>query len=139
MTGFELLDHTSEIGFEATGDTLDELFANSGRAVFQVMTDIDQLDTAKAVEMTVESENLEALLFDFIDHCIYLSQAKDLLLRVFDLSVTETPDGYRVTGTGRGQLIGDELRLQEVKAPTYSDIVVEETGDGWRARMFLDI
>lgn len=139
MSGFELLDHTSEIGFKATGDTLDELFANAGKAVFQVMTDIDQLDTSESTNITVESENLEALLFDFIDHCIYLSQAKNLLLRTFKLTVTETADGYQVDGTGHGQLISDELRLQEVKAPTYSDIVIEEEQDAWQAQMFLDI
>lgn len=139
MTGYKLLDHTSEIGFEATGATLGDAFANAGKAVFEIMTDVDRLSTDTDTSFTVESENLEALLFDFVDELIYLSQADGLLLGLFDVTIDETVDGYRLECTGTGQEIQADMRLQEIKAPTYSDIVVEEQADGWRLRMFVDV
>lgn len=139
MTGFTLLDHTSEIGFEATGTTLDTAFAHAGQALFETMTDIDDLSAEDDLTFSVESENLEALLFDYVDELIYIAQAKQFLIRSFDITISETADGYRLDGTGYGEPIREDLRLQEVKAPTYSDIVVEETGEGWTLRMFLDV
>lgn len=138
MTGYTLLDHTSEIGFEATGESLAEAFEQAGMAVFQIMTDVADLQEEETVAFTVESETLESLFFDYVDELIYLSQAEGLLLRRFTIDVTETEDGYRLTGQARGQEIGENLRLQEIKAPTYSDILVEED-DGWRLRMVVDV
>lgn len=137
--GYTLLDHTSEIGFEATGDTLDAAFADAGRAVFEIMTDIDNLEREQAVAFTVESENLEALLFDFVDELIYISQADGLLLKSFDVSIELSNTGYRLQCTGEGQEPEDGMRLQEIKAPTYSDVLVEEQDDGWRLRMIVDV
>lgn len=139
MTGFELLDHTSEIGFEATGETLDVAFEQAGRALFELMTDTADLATDETVDIQVESENLEALFFDFIDQLIYLSQAEQLLLKAFSLDVTETAEGYALTGTGKGQEITADRRLQEVKAPTYSDMEVAKNEEKWQLRMFVDI
>lgn len=139
MTGYTLLDHTSEIGFEATGNTLAETFENAGKAVFQIMTDIDELATGQETHFTVESENREALLFDFVDELVYISQVKGLLLRDLDIAIEETGDGYALTCTGRGEEIGEGMRLQEIKAPTYSDIIVEEREDDWFLRMFVDV
>ncbi|MFB6265698.1 MAG: archease, partial [Candidatus Nanohaloarchaea archaeon] len=70
---FELLDHTSEIGFRAEGETLEEAFEQAGKATFEVMTDIDELEAEEEVELAVESESLEALLYDFVDELIYIT------------------------------------------------------------------
>lgn len=136
---FELLDHTSEIGFRATGNTIEEAFASAGKALFEIMTDIDELKCEETVGITVESENLDALLFDFIDKLIYISQADDTLLCDFDLTIEATENGYRIHGVGYGQAIRDGMRLQEVKAPTYSDMVVEQRNKKWFIEMFLDV
>lgn len=137
--GFELLQHTSEVGFRATGRTLEDAFANAGRALFQVMTDIDQLGQDVSRDITVESEGVEALLYDFIDELIYLSQAEGVLFREFDIRIETAPGTYTLNGMARGQEIQAGMRLQEVKAPTYSDMRVEEEEAGWVIEMYLDV
>lgn len=137
--GFELLDHTSEVGFRATGETLEEAFENAGRALFQVMTDIDDLEVEEEIEVEVESENLEALLYDFVDELIYIAEAEGVFLRGFELSIEPSTGGYRLAGVGRGERIRGEMRRQEVKAPTYSDMKVEEAGEVWVIEMFVDV
>ncbi|MFB6294145.1 MAG: archease, partial [Candidatus Nanohaloarchaea archaeon] len=121
------------------GDTLAAAFEQAGKAVFQVMTDIDQLDAMETVDIAVESENLEALLYDFVDELIYIADTEHLLLGTFDLAVEETRDGYRLTGTASGEPVASDVRHQEVKAPTYSDIRVEEVDGEWVLRMFVDV
>lgn len=136
---FELLDHPSEIGFRARGGTLPEAFAAAGMALCEIMTDIDSVRDEKTVDIAVESENLDALLYDFMDRLIFLADARQLVLSDYDLAIAETDDGYRLTGTATGQKVGGDMRRQDVKAPTYSDMRIEETDEGWTLRMTLDI
>lgn len=135
---YELLDHTSEIGFRAAGESLEKAFENAGKAVFEIMTDIDDLKAVETISFNMESENLDALLFDFVDELIYISQAEGLLLCAFDIGIEPVTAGYRLTCKAEGQEIGDEMRLQEIKAPTYSDILVEQENE-WVLRMFVDV
>ncbi|MDY6770087.1 MAG: archease [Candidatus Nanohaloarchaea archaeon] len=138
MSSFELLEHTSEVGFRATGGTLEDAFEQAGRAVFQVMTDIGDIDAAREIEITVESESMEALLYDFVDELVYLASAEDIVLSRFDLDIETGPQRFRLTGVGRGETIRPEMRRQEVKAPTYSDMAIERN-DEWTLTMFLDV
>lgn len=137
--GFELLDHPSEIGFRATGKTIEEAFEHAGQALFQVMTDIDALGRETTVAFTVESENLESLLFDFVDELIFIAESKNIVLRDFDITLETFPGTYKIEGTGYGEEIRDGMRLQDVKAPTYSDMRVEDRADKWVLEMYLDI
>ncbi|MDY6761561.1 MAG: archease, partial [Candidatus Nanohaloarchaea archaeon] len=114
-------------------------FEQAGKAVFQVMTDVDQLETVEMVNVAVESENLEALLYDFVDELIYIADTERLLLKEFDLVVEETDAGYRVDGTGSGEPVSSRVRHQEVKAPTYSDISIGEDDGEQVLRMFVDV
>lgn len=139
MTDFELLDHTSEVGVRATGDTLAEAFEHAGQAIFEIMTDIDQLEAEETIDIELESENLEALLYDFVDELVYIAATEHLLLAAFDLSIEPVTDGYRLAGVGRGERMQSDMRRQEVKAPTYSDMIVEETEAGWTLQMFVDV
>ncbi|MFB6076533.1 MAG: archease [Candidatus Nanohaloarchaea archaeon] len=136
---FELLDHTSEIGFRARGDTLAEAFEHAGTALFEVMTDTADLDDVVEVDVAVGAESLEALLFDFVVHLIFVAETEGVVLKTFDLAVEEQENGVTVTGTGRGEEIRQDMRLQDVKAPTYSGMRVEEDGEGWVLEMTLDV
>ncbi|MDY6776912.1 MAG: archease [Candidatus Nanohaloarchaea archaeon] len=139
MEGFKLLEHTSEVGFRATGGSLEEAIENAGKAVFQVMTDIEEVEPVEEVRIEVESESLEALLYDFVDELVYISEVEGLVLSDFDLRIETYPESFRLEGVGRGEKTRDGMRLQEVKAPTYSDMEIGRDGDGWKIEMFLDV
>lgn len=137
--GFELLDHPSEIGFRATGASLEEAFEHAGQALFQVMTDIGRLDRERVIEFEVKSESLQSLLYDFIDELIYIAESEQVLLRDFDITLETFPGTYKIECTAHGQSIQDGMRRQEVKAPTYSDMTVEDRADKWVLEMYLDV
>ena len=40
---YEYFDVTADIGFYAYGDTLDKAYENAGKAMFNVVTDIDNV------------------------------------------------------------------------------------------------
>lgn len=138
MTRFEILDHTSEVRFRSYGDSLEEAFENAGRATFAIMTDLDDITPDESLEIDIEAESRESLLFDFIDRLIYLRDTEFMLFTDFDLSITATEDGYHLTGTATGCDL-EGIAAQDVKAVTYSDMEITEDDGTYSTHVVLDV
>jgi len=136
---YELLDHTADIGFRAVGETLGEAFENATKAFADIVDHDEPPEPTNEREVTVESEDLEALLFDYLAHLVYVQDVQDVLVLDADLAVQVDDGGRaRIEGvllvrprTNRGYL--------DVKAPTYNGMVVEEDGEDWTLEAVLDI
>jgi SHS2 domain-containing protein len=138
MNQFEILDHTSEIRFRSHGESLAEAFENAGRATFAIMADLDDITPDQSLEITVEAESQESLLFDFIDRLIYLRDTEFMLFSEFDLDITATESGYRLTGTAGGCDL-EGITAQDVKAVTYSDMEITEDDGTYSTHVVLDV
>lgn len=133
---YELLSHPADVRVRTTGPTLDAAFAEVVRAFAAVSESPG--DTGSRHEVTVESEDREALLFDFLAELILLQQVDEVAVaRAEDLTVTPTDGGYRLDATVLGSAIDDPLF--DVKSPTYSGMRIEGTDDGWVVEATLDI
>lgn len=141
---YQLLDHTADTGIEATGPTLDAAFAAAidGFAAI-VHQDAEVAPTAEAT-VTVEAGDLEALLFDLLDRLIYLQDAEGRLV----CGVPEGGDAVQAGANGEVCRIGASVAtapldgttgLLDIKAPTYHEMRVEETDDGWILTYVLDV
>ncbi len=130
------MEHTSEVGFRAYGETLDEAFENAGKAMFSLMADLDEIREDKTIEFDVDSEALDSLLYDFLDQLIYLRDVEGMLFRGFDVEIDR--DDFSLQAEATGCLIGD-IPAQDVKAVTYSDMQIEETDEGWMLQVVLDV
>lgn len=133
---YELLSHPADVRVRTTGPTLDAAFAEVVRAFAAVSESPG--GTEMRHEVTVESEDREALLFDFLAELILLQQVDEVAVaRAADLTVTPTDEGFRLDATVLGSAIDDPLF--DVKSPTYSGMRIEGTDDGWVVEATLDI
>ena len=134
---FELRDHTADVGVEAWGDTPGEVFAALADGMAAAMCDDVPADGERfAVE--VEAEGLEAALFDYLDELIYQRDVRGVLPVANSATVAERDGRWTVEGSARGVPLA-ALSAREVKAVTYSEMVVEEEGGGWHAYVVLDV
>lgn len=145
---FERIDHTADVGFDARGATLDEAIA----AAVDGFVDIVHQDADIAPDGTdavaATAENLEALLFDFLDRLIYLQDADARLVcgaeevtvtAPLDGTDTDVEGGWTVEARLATAPLERGMGLLDVKGPTYNEMLVEETDEGWRIRAVLDI
>ena len=133
MRKFELLDHTADAKFRAYGKTREEAFANVVPALAAIATD-KTVEEHQSYDVTVHADDLQGLLFDFIDSIIYLIDTEHFLpVRAEKIVIQE---GYSLTAT----LVGDDVRKYgcNLKAPTYSEMIVEQDGD-WMIQAVVDI
>jgi SHS2 domain-containing protein len=133
---------TADIAFEATGRDLPELFRAAANATMNVMIDnLDAIEPRETRTIELSSDQIDMLLFDFLQELIFLKDAHRLLLRVRELHIHERGENYLLTASAFGEPIDPERHQQraDVKAVTLHGFSVEKKNGGWKARVLLDI
>ena len=124
MKRFQLIEHTADIGLIAYGSNLAEAFANAAYGLFSIITEIDKVKEAESLEVAVSAEDVEGLLFNWLNHLIYVFEVDHLLLKSFDITEFKEHD---IKATFRGERY-DPSRHQfklGVKSATYHMLKVD--------------
>ena len=133
---------TADIGFVASGSTLDECFAAAAEATLEVMLANPQsLRPRERRTAHVESESLDLALLRFLEEMVYYKDTEQLLLRPTGVVVAQREGGWVVDGGLEGEPI-DASRHElcaDVKAVTLHRLEVRRTDGGWEATVVLDI
>jgi SHS2 domain-containing protein len=136
---------TADIVFEATGRDLPELFVAAADATINVMIDnLDAIEARETRRIELSNDNIEMLLFDFLQELIYFKDAWRLLLRVREAQVDQEDETYFLNAKLAGERLDDTRHQQraDVKAVTLHGFSVEKQDPpeaGWKARVLLDI
>ena len=133
---------TADIAFEATGRDLPELFAAASDATINVMIDnIDAIEPRETRQIELSNDNVEMLLFDFLQELIYFKDARRLLLRARKAQIDQRGDQFFLKAKVAGEQLDDTRHQQraDVKAVTLHGFSVLKYDRGWKAKVLLDI
>jgi len=133
---FRYLEHTADIKFEAFGKTYDEVFANAGYALSNIIVDTSVVDKKIVKKVNLSSEDILSLLYDFLEEIILLLEVEHFL--VSEVAKVELDREHNKIFV---KLIGDDISEENsrkyefknsVKAVTYNDMKIEkrQTDDG---------
>lgn len=135
-------EFTADVGFVASGKTLDECFSAAAEATLEVMLANPQsLQVRQRRSVRVDSEALDLALLRFLEELVYYKDTEQLLLRCADVTVRQRDSHWLVAGMLEGEAI-DPTRHElsaDVKAVTLHRLDVRQTDDGWKATVVLDI
>ncbi len=135
---FETFEHTADIGLRVRGESLDELFAEAGRAFFSLIVANPQaIRPVQQVEFELTGSQRDELLRDWLAELLYTFATQRLLLAEFDVHVRDDALSARARGEPLDRR-RHELDL-EVKAITYHGLKVEQAAGGWLAEVIVDI
>ncbi|QXE90823.1 archease [Geomonas subterranea] len=132
----------ADVAFDAWAPTLDELFREAARATMHVMVEnLEQVRHVQSIELTLEQENEEMLLFDFLNELIFYKDARRLILLPGAVSISPGDVGVTIRATLSGEEIdpGRHEVGTDVKAVTMLRYGVERVAQGWRATVVLDV
>ncbi len=137
---YEFLDITSDVMFRAYGANEAELFINAGRAMFNVICEIESVKPEKEVQITVFAEGVEELLFEWLSRLLTESEIEEMFFSEFRVDEIREKDGHH-TLTGRA--LGEDATVEKgatlVKGVTYYGLKIEEKNDKLAATVTLDI
>jgi len=133
---------TADVAFEAWGVTVEDAFIAAADATMNVM--VEDLSTIGCLhELTVElgHDQLDLLLFSFLNELIFLKDARNLLLRVQAVSIGTEEGKFTMKSTVCGEMpdAGKHELLVDVKAATLHRFSLRKTDAGWEAFVILDI
>jgi len=140
MKDFEFIEHTADVGVRVYGSSLEELFANSARVLFGLMTDYGPNQELKE-HVVVEAEDLEELLVTWLNELISLFFAYKFLPGDYSIEIEDGLDLKVIKSTINGDNFNpyeNKLKM-EIKAATYHDLKVEKTEEGWVAEVIFDV
>ena len=141
---YRLLDDapTADVGFVASGDTLDACFQAAADATLDVMLgNRDALQPRERRTITVASESVDLALLKFLEELIFFKDAEHLFLHVTHVRVDHRGERWRVDAVAEGETIDPARHLLagDVKAVTLHRLDVRRTDAGWEATVVLDI
>jgi SHS2 domain-containing protein len=133
---------TADIAFEATGRDLPELFAVAADATMNVMIDnLEAIESRETRQIELSNDNVEMLLFDFLQQLIYFKDARRLLLRALETQIERKGEEYSLKAKVAGERLDDTRHHQraDVKAVTLHGFSVAKQDSEWKAKVLLDI
>lgn len=134
--GHENFEHTADVGIRAWGPTLDAAFEEAALGLVGNMVDLAAAREVGEARLEVEAENVERLLFRFLDELLDLVQSRLwVVARVRIALQGET----RLTATLWGEAFEKARHghLHEIKAITFHDLAV--TRAPAEVRVIVDI
>jgi protein archease len=135
---FEILDHTADTGFRAWGDTPQELFENSARAMMSIAADPSGMRARGERNVEVEGEDYESLLVNWLSEILYLFDTNAFAPSGFQVDeITPTRLKARLPGEPRDPKRHPWTLI--IKAVTYYELSVAQRNGRWESRVFLDI
>ncbi len=142
----KIFPHPADIEVEIYGKTLEELFRNAAVFLCDTITPREKVEECIKRSIEVESEDLEALLYDFLEQILVLHDAENLVFRDVKVKALEKRENSYYL---KAVLTGEEFDPEKhesgtlVKAVTYHEMKIgkKKINDEelWFAHIVFDI
>ena len=137
MPGFEVIDHTADVGIAAYGSDLKEAFSSAAYGMFSLIAEMEGVGSDALRRIEIEAPDQEALLVAWLNELLYLFDVDRIIFSDFEIDkLGETS----LRATVRGEKVDasrHHLRTG-IKAATYHSLEIAK-GDGVRIQVILDV
>ena len=135
--GFEIIEHTADVGIRAFGRDIQEVFTNAARGMFSLITELDDVVEAEYRDIEITAPDAESLLVEWLNELIYLFDTENILFKRFDIAEIDKTK-LRVRSYGE-RVDSSKHRLKTgIKAATYHMLKIEQDL-GCKAEVLFDI
>jgi len=138
MRKFKFIDiTTADVAFEAYGKDLNDLFANSALAMFEVIINTKQIKPKIEKKVKLKGNDLQSLMFNWLNELLIYVDSENLVFSEFDVKINE----FELNAVCKGEKIESkkhEIRTA-VKAATYHKMEIKKIDNYWKARVIVDI
>lgn len=134
---FEIVNHTADVGIIAYGADTKQAFANAARALFSLITELNDVAEVLYRDIELIAPDEESLLVEWLNELIYLFDVENIIFKRFDIiKLNHTQLKARSYGEKVNSL---KHKLKTgVKAATYHMLKVDKS-DGCKVQVLFDI
>ncbi len=134
---FEIVNHTADVGIIAYGTDINQAFANAAKALFSLITDLDDVEEVTHRDIELTAPDQESLLVEWLNELIYLFDAEQIIFKRFDITQLSRTHlkarcyGHKVDSSKHKLKTG-------FKAATYHMLKIEKS-NGSKVQVLFDI
>ncbi len=132
----------ADVAFEAFGKTEKELFENCALALFEIIADTKKTQQKKRLEVKLENESLEGLLYDWLSELVFLTDAKRLVFGQFRVKIKKQKKyllNAEIFGEPKNSAQKRKILRTDVKAITKHMFYIKKEKGRFIARVVPDI
>jgi SHS2 domain-containing protein len=133
---YDYFDHDSDVGIRAQGATLEDVFANTARALFSIEADLARVRTDRSIGFSFDEDDVELALVAWLNGVLARAHCERLVPSQF--RVERRGVHWICEATGEAWRSGI-ARGVEVKGATLTGLTVHRIEDGWEARLVVDV
>lgn len=134
MKRFEEVPHTADLAIRVWGRDLAELFVNAAYGMACQLGDPENVELTAEYPVELEALDAETLLVSWLGELLYLGERDGCLLTEFEIQQI-TPNYLRAVARG-GPV---ERYHMHIKAVTFSNLKIVDTGQGYETTIVFDV
>lgn len=137
-SGHRLVPHTADIGLQAWGQSLSQLFREAADGLIEVL--VGRLPAAgrEARPLELSAASWEELLVSWLNELLFLFETRGFLPGRFEILALEP---FRLRARLHGERYDSERYPLEhqVKAATYHQLQIEQRRNLWQTTIYFDL
>jgi SHS2 domain-containing protein len=140
-TQLQFLEHTADVGFDVSADTLPELFERAAAGMFVLLLG-DAPAPPEAMEQGREVHRIRLqaaepalLLAAWLRELLYLYESEGLRPVITEFRTLDERELDAMVTWARPSA----APLREIKGVTYHQLYLRQERDGWRGRVIFDV
>lgn len=132
---YEIISHTADLRIKLTADSLKNLFKEAARTVAKILSKNPKGEVSAARKISVNSPDRTALLIDFLNEILTLSQInKEVYSKITFSEFSENHLGAKIEG------VKVDGFNEDIKAATYHEADIKQNKDAqWETILVFDI
>ncbi len=141
MKQYEYFPHTADMRFRAYGRTLEDAFANSALAMFNIMIETEKVSPRLEKKISVRAKEKESLLFDFLGKFLFFLDSENFVLnKVAGIKIGKKEDDYFLEAVALGDELSEKYETKtQVKAITYNEMQIMQENGIWVINAVVDV
>jgi SHS2 domain-containing protein len=135
---FQVLEHPSDAGIEARGQSLKQAFESAARGMMSLIVDPGSVEGVEQKPVTVTGTDVENLLVRWLSEILFEFDGNRFLVAGTDIKEISATRLQAVVSGETANPAKHRLRT-DIKAVTYHQLSVETTAAGCVVRVFFDL
>ncbi len=138
--GFEIFEHTADVGILASGENLATVFEFAARGMFAIIfhNSVPKTEPKGEYNIKLQASDLEQLLVDWLNELLYVFTTERIVCSTYQISIDTKSN--TLDAKISGEIVSEEevLGTCEIKAVTYHMLSLKKTKH-WKAQVLFDI
>lgn len=135
---YDIIDHTADTGIRVWAESIEKLFTEAARAMFEMITDTKKLVPAETREIYAKGADRTDLFVNWLRELLLIWNVEQCLVKSTEiLDIAET--GLKAEVSAEGFNPERHAIDTDIKAVTYHCAHVTHKNGGWEATVIFDV